>query len=514
MRLLTSDEMKRVEEHASRFGLSYQRMMENAGAACARNIRSVMEKEPGSHRNVAILCGKGNNGGDGFVIARKLLECGYRVCLILVSGYPASGEAEYMYKLTAELNIPTVWYEADPPKAEQTVKTADILVDAVFGFSFYGKLKPELTKLFALVNASQAKTFAVDLPSGAYCDSGDCDEGCIRADYTIAVSALKPAHILHPASDCCGDIIIANIGIPEESFAAVGSTMYTYHADEIASRFPHRPVNAHKGDFGHLLCICGSRCMPGAAYMAVKAALRSGVGLVTAAFPCSLYQTMSVKLTEALLLPLEETPAGALSRACIPTLLQKLNQYDAVVIGCGLSVCDDTAAVLQAVLENASVPVIVDADGINLLSKNIDLLQNAAAPVILTPHPKEMSRLCRRSVPEIQSDRADAARRFAQEQGVYLVLKGANTVIASPDDMRVYVNVTGNNGLSKGGSGDVLAGMLGAFCVQCKALPDALCVGVYLHGHCADELAQQVSKTGMLPTDVIEALAQTYASFE
>lgn len=514
MRLLTCDEMKRVESHANQFGLSYQRMMENAGAACARNIRSIVEKESGVRRNVAILCGKGNNGGDGFVIARKLLESGYRVCIILVSGYPGTGEAEYMYKMTAELNVPTIWYDADQPKATQTVKTADIIVDAVFGFSFYGKIKPDLAKLFSLVNASDGLVFSVDMPSGAYCDSGLCDENCIHADYTVAVSALKPAHILHPAADCCGDIIIANIGIPEESFTAVGSSMYTYHANEIADRFPARKFDAHKGDFGHLLCICGSRTMPGAAYMAVKAALRSGAGLVTAAFPASMYQTMSVKLTEALLLPLAETTDGTLSYTCIPTLLRNLDRYDAVVIGCGLSVNDDTAAVLQAVLENVSVPVIVDADGINLLSKNIDLLQNAAAPVALTPHPKEMSRLCRCSVDGIQADRAGVARRFAQELGVFVVLKGSNTVIASPDDPRVYVNVTGNNGLSKGGSGDVLAGMLGAFAAQGVSLRDALCMGVYLHGHCADEIAQNSSKTGMLPTDVIEALPGIYADFE
>ena len=514
MRLLKSDEMKRVDAHANQFGLSYQRMMENAGSACARNIRSIVEKEQGVRRNVAILCGKGNNGGDGFVIARKLLESGYRVCLILVSGYPGTGEAKYMYKLMTELNVPTVWYDADQPKAMQTVKSADVIVDAVFGFSFYGTINPELAKLFKLVNDSEAMVFAVDMPSGAYCDSGLCDENCIRADYTIAVSALKPAHILHPAADCCGDIIIANIGIPEESYSAVGSSLYTYHANEIADRFPVRRIDAHKGDFGHLLCICGSRNMPGAAYMAVKAALRSGTGLVTAAFPCCLYQTMSVKLTEALLLPLQETEDGTLSRECIPTLLCNLDRYDAIVIGCGLSVNDDTAAVLQAVLENASVPIIVDADAINLLSKNIDLLQNAAAPVVLTPHPKEMSRLCRCTVSDVQADRTGNARRFAQEQGVYVVLKGSNTVIAPPEDPRVYVNVTGNNGLSKGGSGDVLSGMLGAFAAQKISLPDALCIGVYLHGHCADEIAQNASKIGMLPTDLIEALPGVYSDFE
>ncbi|MBQ4207441.1 MAG: NAD(P)H-hydrate dehydratase [Clostridia bacterium] len=514
MRLLTSEEMQRVEAHAAKFGLSYHRMMENAGAACARNIRSVVEKETGARRNVAILCGKGNNGGDGFVIARKLLDSGYRVCLLLLAGYPGTNEAEYMYKMTAELNIPTIWYDADRPKAAQTIKSADILVDAVFGFSFHGALRPEMQEVFALFNDAKGLKFAVDIPSGVYCDSGECAEGCVQADYTIAVSALKPAHILHPGSNCCGDIIVASIGIPEESFAAVGSGMYAYHADEIAARFPKRKIDAHKGDFGHLLCICGSYCMPGAAYMAAKAALRSGVGLVTVAYPQALHPILTAKLTETLFMPLAQTADGALSRQCIPALLKNLDRYDAIVIGCGLSVCDDTAAVLQAVLENAKVPVIVDADGINLLAKNIDLLQNAACPVVLTPHPKEMSRLCGLPVTQVQQNRTATARAFSQQQGVYLVLKGSNTVIAFPDDSHVYVNVTGNNGLSKGGSGDVLAGMLGAFLSQKMPLRDAICVGVYMHGHCADEVAQKLSKTGMLPTDVIEALPACFAAFE
>lgn len=514
MKLLTCGEMKQVEKHAVSYGLSYQRMMENAGAACARNIRTILEQEKTIRRNVAVVCGKGNNGGDGFVVARKLLENDYHVCILLAAGYPATPEAEVCYKEATDHSIPVLWYDADPAKVLQTVKSADVIVDAIFGFSFYGAIREEYQALFSAMNASSALKFSLDVPSGVYCDSGMCDRNCFVADYTIAISALKPAHVVHPAADCCGDVIIAGIGIPDESFRLVEHSMYTYNTAEVASLFPQRSTRAHKGNFGRLLCICGSRTMPGAAFLATKAALRCGTGLVTAAFPASMYLTMSIKLTEALLLPLPETAQGTLSRTCIPTLRERLSEFDAVVIGCGLAVNEDTAAVLRFILQNAAVPVIVDADGINLLAMQPELLKQCKSPIILTPHPKEMSRLCGLSVEEIQNSRTDTARSFAEANGVYLVLKGANTVVASPKDPCVYVNASGNNGLAKGGSGDVLAGMLGAFAAQHFPLPQGLCAGVYLHGHCADVLSDRLSKTGMLPTDVIEELASVFAEFE
>ena len=516
MQLLKSEEMKAVEQYAASFGLSYRRMMENAGTAVARNIRMLAEQKQLSAPAAAVVCGKGNNGGDGFVIARKLHENGWRVAVVLASGLPTSEQAKAAYSQMATLALPTFRYEEDREKCRAAFEKADILVDAVFGFSFYGEVREPLCSLFADLNAAKSLTVAVDIPSGAYCDSGLCDPCAVRADYTVAVSALKPAHILHPAAELCGKIIIASIGIPDECFAAVKNDYYTYRAAEIGALLPHRAADAHKGDFGHVLSLCGSRRMPGAAYMAAKAALRCGAGLVTAAFPRSLYHTMSFKLTESLLLPLAETEQGSFSRACIPALLRELDsdKYTAIVIGCGLSVNEDTAAVLQAVLEHAKVPVIVDADGINILSRNIDILQNAACPVILTPHPKEMARLLGVETSGVQSARAQIALHAAQTHGVYLVLKGANTVVASPNEAAVYVNGTGNNGLSKGGSGDVLAGMLGALCAQGIPLPQALCAGVYLHGHAADVVAAELSRTGMLPTDVIEALSRVFAAFE
>lgn len=514
MRLLSCEEMKQVEQYTSKFGLSYQRMMENAGAACTRNIRSIIERESSMKKSVVVVCGKGNNGGDGFVIARKLSENGYNVCIVLATGYPSSEEAVYMYKMAVDLSISTVWYDADKQKAVSTIRNTEVIIDAVFGFSFYGAVKTDLFELFSAMNNATGIKFSVDIPSGVYCNSGYCDPNCFIADYTIAISSLKPAHIIHPACDCCGDIIVASIGIPEESFKFVNNSMFTLSKTEVGHLLPARKAVSHKGDFGHLLSICGSRRMPGAAYLAAKAALRSGVGLVTAAFPKSIYSIMANKLNEALLWPLDENENGSLSKNAIPELLENLDKYSAIVIGCGLTQDEGIKEIVEAVIKNSKVPVIIDADAINVISDNLEILKEASCPLILTPHPKEMSRLIKMPTDIIQSDRIKWAKETADAENVCLVLKGSNTVVAHFENPRVYINASGNSGLSKGGSGDVLAGIIGAFCAQGMNTERAATSAVYIHGHCADLASDRLSQMGMLPTDVIDELARVFGDFE
>lgn len=514
MRLLNSDEMKQVEQYTAKYGLSYQRMMENAGAACARNIRNEIEKGKNLKRNVAVVCGKGNNGGDGFVVARKLVENGYHVCVIMACGYPTSQEATYMYKLVIDMAIPVIWYDADRSKAIQTVKNADVIVDAIFGFSFYGNISTDLKYLIGEMSEARGLKFAVDVPSGVYCDSGYNDPGCFRADFTIAISSLKPAHIMHPASECCGDIIIANIGIPEDSYKLVQDSLYTHNIVEVRNLFKARSSISHKGTFGHLLCICGSRNMVGAPVLAGSAALRSGAGLVTMAFPESAYLPIASKLTEALMMPLPETAEGTLSAAAADKILAGLEKFSAIVIGCGMGVNEDTKKVLETVLKNAKVPVIVDADGINIIAENIDIIKEATCDVILTPHPGEMSRLCGKRIELIESDRVACARSFVAQHQVCLVLKGSNTVAVAPGSAKVYVNASGNSGLAKGGSGDVLAGLMGGLLAQGFSCVNAMTAAVYIHGHTADIVAEKYSKTGMLPSDVVAELAYSMGDFE
>ncbi len=514
MRLLRSEEMKLVEQYAAKTGLTYQRMMENAGSACARNIRNELEKDDLRKTRVAVVCGKGNNGGDGFVVARKLYENGYNVCVVLASGYPTSQEATYMYKLVLDQSIRTVWYDADTEIALQTIRNAEVVVDAVFGFSFAGVLDEDMRALIKEMSASDAVKFAIDVPSGVYTDSGYCDPDCFKADYTIAISALKPAHIIHPASECCGDIIIANIGIPEECYRVVGDNIYTYNKAEVKKLFPQRRITAHKNTFGHVLCICGSRTMAGAPVLAASAALRSGAGLVTLAFPESLYNVVSHKLTEALLMPLTENEDGTLSASCLKKLLASLDKYDAIVIGCGMGVNEDTCAVLRSIVASSEVPVVVDADGLNILSKELTLLSEAKSKIVLTPHIGEMQRLSKLEKNVILSDKINVAQRFAEKLGVHLVLKGTNTVVSAPDSKRVYINNTGNTGLSKGGSGDVLAGIIGGFIAQGFELNDALTSAVFVHGYTGDIVSERTSRSGMLPSDVVSELAYSLRYFE
>lgn len=513
MRLLNAEEMRQVEQHAAKFGLSYQRMMENAGAACARNIRNVLEKGQSVKRNICVVCGKGNNGGDGFVIARKLKESGYNVTLVLANGYPQSQEAVYMYKTALEISIPTVWYDADKVKTLQCIKNCDVLVDAVFGFGFYGVINEDTANLFESMNSSEALTFSIDVPSGAYCDSGLCADHSVKADYTIAISALKPAHVMYPAASLCGDIIVVAIGIPEESFSFVESSLYTYNPREIRSLFPRRDITGNKGTFGHVMCICGSRNMVGAATLSASAALRSGAGLVTVAFPECMYIPIASKMTESLLLPLEANMEGTISAKAIPTILKEAEKCDAILIGCGLGVNDDTIQVVDQVISNAKCPVIIDADGINIVSTDINMLRRAAVPVILTPHPGEMSRLIKVSVDNIQSDRIAVAKNFAESYLVTLVLKGANTVVATGGSNKAFVNSTGNTGLSKGGSGDLLAGLMAGFVAQGMSPVDAAAAAVYIHGYLGETVSDSTSVRGMLPGDMIEYLPKVMADF-
>mgnify|MGYP003292318096 CR=1 FL=1 len=405
-------------------------------------------------------------------------------------------------------------HDADKAKTVQTIRNADVIVDAIFGFSFYGNISADLRGLFEEMSNAKGIKFAIDVPSGVYCDSGFNDPACFKADYTIAISALKPAHIMHPASECCGDIIIANIGIPEESYKLVSDSLFTHNRVEVSNLFKERSSISHKGTFGHLLCICGSKCMAGAPVLCARAALRSGAGLVTVAFPESAYLPVATKLTEALLMPLSETEEGTLSASCLEKLIPALSKYDGIVIGPGLGVNDDTAAVVKAVLENAKVPVIVDADGINIIAKDIDILRNAKSKVVLTPHPKEMSRLAGTPTEIIQSDRIGWARKFASDNGVYLVLKGANTIVAQPFSKKAYVNASGNSGLAKGGSGDVLSGLMGGFLAQGFLPLNAATAAVYIHGYTAEGVSEKMSKSGMLPSDVANELAYSMRAFE
>lgn len=506
MRVLTASQIRAVEERAVDTGLDYLRLMENAGSACARFIAEKAQISMESGTAATVVCGKGKNGGDGFVIARKLYDKGAQVCVVLAMGQPAAADALEMYTRMTALPIEVVRYDTQRDLALEKIRTAQVLVDAVFGIGFYGEPNEQIAQLLRSMSASPALKIAIDMPSGVNCDVSLAPQSAFHADCTAAISTLKPAHVLFPAAAFSGEVSVVRIGIPDICYEDEDGMLFSIEESAVCSCFSPRDPVSNKGDYGHLLSICGSRNMPGAAVLAARGAVLMGAGLVTAAFPEGAYAAIASKLTEPLLLPLYANRQGTFAQAALPELCAAMEKASTILIGCGLGVNDDTAYLVSEILSAASCPVVLDADGINIAAAHIDILKAAKAPLILTPHPGEMARLCGCTAAEIQADRAGAARRFAREYGVTLVLKGANTVVADGRTASLLVNRTGNPGMAKGGSGDLLAGMLASLAAQGMEPLKAAAAAVYLHGLAGDEAAKHYSMCGMTPTLMADEL--------
>ena len=332
----------------------------------------------------------------------------------------------------------------------------------------------------------------------------------MKADLTIAISTLKYCHILPPANHYCGKTVVINIGLPEDCFE--DSCPHTITKKYVKSCFPKRNKNSNKGQNGHLLNICGSYLMPGAAVICAKAALKTGVGLLKCVFPRSVYPVMTSHLVQPVFSPVSENEEKTLSIGSLNRITEELEWADCVAIGCGLGKNDDTQMIVNQVIRSSEVPVVLDADGINSILLNIDVLKNAHAPLVLTPHPGEMARLIGASVAQVESDRIRIAKQFAAENSCVLVLKGANTVVT--DGNSVFVNVTGNPGMAMGGTGDMLTGMIGSFIAQGMDCYSAAKCAVYIHGLCGDITAQEISTRGMTIEDMLDLLGALMSEFE
>lgn len=515
MFVVTSKQMYQAECNAVKRGISFPQLMENAGQSCAKIIKKQFAISKENRKKVLVICGKGKNGGDGFVIARALWEYGCSVTVMLACGEPKAADAIEMYSLIETAGIDIVRYENNLTLHRPVLEDADIIVEAVFGTGFSGSLDHSLSVLAQAVNSAKGKVIAIDVPAGADCDKASVQGTVFNADMTIAISAYKPIHIMKPCNKYCGRLVIADIGITDNDFKNIDSiTCFTLRANDIRNMLPKRKPVSNKGTYGHALCVCGSMRMTGAAYLSVNGALRTGVGLVTAAFPQSAYAAIAPKLTEPLLLPLEPNFEGTLAFSAKADILEASKQASAVLIGCGLGFNKDTTNLVHNLIKEIKVPMIIDADGINALSTNIDILKEAQAPIILTPHPGEMSRICGKSVAEIIANPIAVAYDFAKKYGVTVVLKTANTVVCSPKASGIYVNSTGNSGLARGGSGDLLAGMAVSLLAQGMSPFDAAVSAVYLHGLGADIVADKTSMRGMLPSDVLNYLPELFSKFE
>jgi len=538
MRVVTSAQMKQIEHNSLRYDLTFQRLMENAGSAAAAFLRRTFKLKD---RNCIVFCSKGNNGGDGLVVARKLTENDVNVVVTLLDGKPTSPEAQEMYRLLEAMEVPILPFEQAADKLASWLTQTDLVVDAICGTGFKGELREHHRRACDLINQSTCAIVSLDIPTGVECDTGRVAQGAIKADFTLAFDSLKPAHVLPGSKEQCGAVEVLDIGIPDEAREGIVYGNYDQQEEEastsgeqeptlsfiqveetppppavkrdtmtLAKAFeliPPRPEDSHKGTFGKLVNVAGSTRYRGAAILSTLGALRCGVGLVTLCSTEAVCAAVSAHAPEAILLPLAQNDIGTLDGTLpLTALTECLEAANAVVFGCGLGNNLHTARLLEHVLKNTTCPVVLDADGINAVAGNIHVLKEAKAPLLLTPHPGEMARLAGCDIPQVEADREGMALGFAQRHNVTVVLKGHRTLIASPDGT-LTVNETGNSGLAKGGSGDLLAGMIGSLLAQGLAPHQAAAVGVFLHGMAADRTAKRLSRTAMLPSDVLEDLA-------
>lgn len=500
----TPKQMKTIEENSDRNGVSFRDLMINAGGALTMLIYRISEDRDISS-GVVFLCGSGNNGGDGFISAKEIAESGIPVTVVLACGDPATELSAQAYCELSDVSGAEVLNLNDNiDKIFERFKTASVIVDAVFGTGFHGFLPPQIKACFSYAQRCDAVIIAADVPSGGDCLNGKVSEGILKCAYTVTFGYTKIGMLANPLAEYCGEIIVADIGFTDKCCENVEYLPTKFNSKLAMQIFPKRDKFSHKGDFGKLLNISGSAKFSGAAALSTEAALRSGAGIVTLAASERVIARIAPLISEATYLPLEEDNEGSYSASNVTAIAKECSGKSAVAIGCGLTVTSGTKAIVKNVIKEAACPVILDADGINCTVDNINIFKDAKNKLIITPHVGELARLAGVSAEEAASDRLTLAVNLAREYGVIVVAKGVPTIIAGCG--KAYIIKTGNPGLARGGSGDVLTGIIASFCAQGFDPVEAAAAAVYVHGAAADLAADELSETGMLPSDVIKKL--------
>jgi len=483
MYVMNCEQVKHKDTMAMiKYGIPGVLLMEHAALA----VYHEMEKHNLLYGKILVICGKGNNGGDGYSLARLLYQKGVNVSLLnLFNTPPKTADASVFYQMTQKLGV---------PYGEHTdIENADVIVDAIFGIGMKQALNDFCVDIIEKINRSKAKKISIDLPSGMDGDESYQKNPMVNADLTVTFTAYKPGLIFYPSAYSAGKVILADIGIP----VMLGDDRTRIiDFDLIRNAFPKRDNAGHKNTFGSILVTGGSTGMTGAVTLCATAALSCGCGLVNAAVPKSLHEIMEQKVTEVMTIPLDDHHTGHFDPAGTEDFLQAISKNDLVVFGPGAGTGSGTASLLHTLLQTKS-NIIIDADGLNVLAQHMDwFIDRECEHCILTPHPKEMSRLSGVSVAEIEENRIEFARDFAQKYKVTLVLKGARTVVATPTG-QVYVNLYGNSGMATAGSGDVLAGAIGSFFVQGMTETDAAVCAVAIHALAGDCLKSKIGEYGI-----------------
>ena len=520
MKILTADQMREVDRLSTeQAGIPSLTLMENAGFHLYLALRDRFDDL--ENLNIAILCGKGNNGGDGMVLARQLMQREiYPDVLLLAQHEQISGDAAVNLGILAQSGLP-VFEISDEDAWEEFSKTLevyDIVVDAILGTGISKPLHGFFSRVVADLNDLPAFVLSVDIPSGMMSDSVQAPPQCVAADATVTFTAPKIAHILNEDLEAIGELSVVSIGTPMSLLDVPQHRLDVLTLEECADAVLPRPAASHKGTYGHVALISGSRGKAGAAALCSRSALRAGSGLVTVLTPLDAQATVAGFHPEIMTEGLPATADGTFAREAATIALDQLRRMTVAGIGPGLTTHPETVEFIRTLVAASPIPLIIDADGVNAFANESELMRNEAGqPLILTPHPGEFSRLTGRSVPEILKDPVEHALEFAGKQGVWLVLKGFRTLIATPDG-EVYVSPCGNPGMASAGMGDVLTGVLTSLLGQYVAsglrdpasVTKAVCLGVFLHGLAGDAAAEETGWEHLVAGDVIGQLGTAY----
>jgi hydroxyethylthiazole kinase-like uncharacterized protein yjeF len=509
LKILTASQVRQLEEACAKIGISTDNLMENAGKVVAEEVKRLLGGAEGRH--ILFLVGPGNNGGDGLVAARHLHDWGAKVTVYLLG---RRGNDDPNLKLVQERGISCVEAAKDEGLSQFTdsLASADAVVDALFGTGTTRPFSGNILSVLDRVNKARKRRpkwriIALDLPSGLNADSGAVDPATLYADYTVTLGTPKPGLFNFPGAERVGKLTVVDIGMPENLAEGAASEYLT--GELIRSVLPERPVQANKGSFGRVLVVAGSMNYIGAAYLACSGAIRVGAGLVTLAVTPTLQSILAAKLTEVTYLLLPESRPGVVAPEAARLISQHFEGYNVLLLGCGLGQGPAAVKLVRSILlakERRELPALVlDADALNILADTPRWWQHLNTDAIVTPHPGEMARLTGIPVAEIQADRLGVAKKWAAEWNKTVVLKGAYTVIASPEG-RAVISPVANPGLASAGSGDVLTGAIAGLAAQGLPLFEAAACGVYLHGGAGERVKERLGDAGMIASDLLPEL--------
>lgn len=507
MRLATAAQMRQMDQRTvTEYGLPSLVLMENAGRAVAD---AAWELLPEQSRRVLILAGKGNNGGDGFVAARHLNAVGVDVVILLFARIEdLSGDAAVNARHAQALGL-TIFEEPDDATLQEALSGADVIVDGLLGTGLSGEVRGRLREVIEQLNATAAPVVAIDIPSGLHADTGQPLGVAVRAKITVTFGLAKPGLVQYPGKLYAGELRVVDIQLPPPLLQDPALHTYLTEPSDVRAMLPPRAPDLHKGEAGRVFIIGGSPGLTGAPALAGYAAARAGAGLVTVGLPAPLNPILEMKLTEVMTVPLPAGPEETLSLEALEEIQKQAARADAVAVGPGLSQKGQGRELVEAIVEQLTIPLIVDADGLNVLAGKPEVWRECAAPLILTPHPGELSRLLQKPIAEIQQDRLASARLAAQTFNAIVVLKGAATVIAAPNG-EAWINPFANPGMASGGMGDVLTGIIAALAAGGVEPLHAAVAGVYLHSLAGEIAAQEIGPYGFLASEVADRLPAAY----